>query len=125
MNTYKFCFILKNASVKKSLTELHNDFVITPIDKASNNVSIICKKFYIDTLKSEVQSSNTFKLCTKTEQSIFKEHKNYYEKLNIKYAEESQTLPSLYSTSKMHKVPPNFRFITCATSTSLEACLKY
>lgn len=124
MNPYKFCSILKNASVKKSLTELHKDFVITPIDKASNNVSIICKKFYIDTLKNEVQSSNTFKLCTKMEKSIFKEHKNYYQKLNIKYVEECQTLPYLYSTSKMHKVPPKFRFITCATSTSLEGISK-
>ena len=124
MNPYKYLSILKKTNVKKSLDELQKDFVITPIDKASNNVSIICKKFYIDTLKNEVQNSNTFKLVNKTEQTIFNVHKRYYEKLDIKYIEENEKLPYLYWTSKMHKIPPKFRFITCGTSTSLEGISK-
>ena len=67
MNLCKFCSILRNADVKKSLAELHKDFVIAPIDKASNNVSIVCKKFYIDTLIAEIQNSYTFEPSLKTE----------------------------------------------------------
>ena len=124
MNLYKFCSILRNADVKKSLAELHDDFVITPIDKASNNVSIVCKKFYIDILKTEIQNSDTFEPSLKSEQSIFSDHKSYYDKVNIKYTEEFEKLPYLYWTSKMHKIPPKQRFITCGTSTSLEGISK-
>ena len=84
MNLYKFCSILRNADVRKSLAELQEDFVIAPIDKASNNVSIVCKKFYIDSLKAEIKNSDTFESSLKTEQSIFNEHKSYYDKVNIK-----------------------------------------
>ena len=63
-------------------------------------------------------------LSLKTEQSIFNEHKSYYDKVNIKYAEEFRKLPYIYWTSKMHKKPPKQRFITCDTSTSLEGISK-
>ena len=29
-------------------------FVIVPVDKASNNFGILCKKFYLDTIKNEL-----------------------------------------------------------------------
>lgn len=32
--------------VKKVLQDLHNNFVVTPIDKANCNVVIICKQLY-------------------------------------------------------------------------------
>ena len=36
------------------LAELHNNFVIVPIDKVANNISIICKRFYVTRLLKEV-----------------------------------------------------------------------
>ena len=124
MNQYKYHSVLRDADVKTALEELHEDFVLTPIDKASNNVSIICKQFYIDMLKSEIQNSSTFKLSNKAEQSIFNEQIKFYKKRNIEYVVDGQSLPYLYWTSKMHKVPPKFRFITCGTSASLEGMSK-
>ena len=38
---------LHSQDVKSALAELHNKFVIVPIDKASNNIAIVCKRFYI------------------------------------------------------------------------------
>jgi len=35
---------LSDAGIKESLAELHREFVLVPTDKASNHVSIICKK---------------------------------------------------------------------------------
>ena len=38
--------ILQDDAVKNALADLHKKFVIVPIDKASNNVALICKRFY-------------------------------------------------------------------------------
>ncbi len=38
---------LDDVTVKTYLNEFHQKYVITPTDKAGNNFSIVCKKFYI------------------------------------------------------------------------------
>ena len=38
--------VLKDPDAKKELKILHDKFVLVPIDKAGNNVAIICKHFY-------------------------------------------------------------------------------
>ena len=40
-----------NISVKKALEKLQHNFVVAPIDKAVNNISFICKRFYITILR--------------------------------------------------------------------------
>ena len=39
--------ILQDEDFIASLAELHSKFVVVPIDKASNNVALICKRFHI------------------------------------------------------------------------------
>ena len=39
--------ILEDEVVKTYLQDFQKSFVITPTDKAGNNVSIVCKKFYL------------------------------------------------------------------------------
>ena len=46
--------ILSDSEVTCYLKELHSNFVLVPIDKASINKAIICKRFYIERLLSEV-----------------------------------------------------------------------
>ena len=46
--------ILDDDVVKTILTDFHQKFVITPTDKAGNNFSIVCKKFYIQCLLKEL-----------------------------------------------------------------------
>ena len=88
MNLYKSCSALRNSSVKKALTDLQNDFVVILINKASNNLSIVCKKFYVDTLRTEIQNPNTFISINSSEEEIFEKHKLYYESLHISYLGE-------------------------------------
>ena len=61
--------VLKDEDVKKYLSDLHDKFVIVPIDKAANNVAIICKNFYITRLLGEVDltgnESETYKISNK------------------------------------------------------------
>ena len=46
--------VLKDAEALSALADLHSKFVVVPIDKASNNVALICKRFYIQKLLDEV-----------------------------------------------------------------------
>ena len=76
--------ILKQNAVTTYLQELHNKFVIVPIDKAGSNIAIICKKFYVEKLLEEVgiigeQSKTYEKTTNKDKKEIIQE--------NVKYAE--------------------------------------
>ena len=46
--------VLQKTEVIEYLQELHSKFVLVPIDKAANNVSIICKRFYVEVILKEI-----------------------------------------------------------------------
>ena len=46
--------VLKDPDVVTFLKDLHLKFVLVQIDKASNNIAIICKKFYVTKLLTDV-----------------------------------------------------------------------
>ena len=46
--------VLQNADVKACLSDLHNEYVFVPADKAPNNIIIICKRLFIETLIKEL-----------------------------------------------------------------------
>ena len=43
------CKVLDQPDVKDTLHKLHANYVLVPVDKAANNVIIVCKKYYIHT----------------------------------------------------------------------------
>ena len=45
----------------QDLKEIRKCFVITPVDKASHNIGIICKFFYLEKINEEVDNSGNFK----------------------------------------------------------------
>ena len=51
--------VLQNADVKACLSDLHNKYGFVPADKAPNNIIIICKKYYIETLIKELGLDNS------------------------------------------------------------------
>ena len=51
--------ILNDPDVKDTLRRLHDDFVLVPADKAANNVIVVCKKYYIETLIKELSINTT------------------------------------------------------------------
>ena len=51
---FNFYEKLNSKKIKKALAVLHGNFVVTSTDKAMNNFSIICKKFYIETMLGEL-----------------------------------------------------------------------
>ena len=45
---------MRKEDVKNYLINFQKDFVLVPTDKACNNISIVCKAFYIQMLLKEV-----------------------------------------------------------------------
>ena len=91
--------------------------MIAPIDKASNNVSFICKRFYATVLLQELgmlgNPSATYKTidnCTYNDiiQTTVKDIK---QKFKINVSDEMKSLPTPYWLPKMHKAPISARLI--------------
>ena len=107
--------ILKRSDVVDYLQNLHSKFVLVPIDKASNNVSIICKRFYIEVILKEIgvlgEGNTTYDTSDLSKDEIIQSNINYTEKLKLVPSEKDNDLPGMYWIPKMHKNPIGKRFI--------------
>ena len=119
MQPYKYFNCLKDKEVQKELNKLKDDFVFTPVDKAANNISIVCKKFYVDVLDEEIENSGNFVICNNSVDNILESHREAYENFGICASGDIWKLPFVYGTSKMHKIPPKFRYITSGVKSSM------
>ena len=72
-DNYGFNSVLNDVEVILALDQLQSEFVLVPTDKASNNVTIVCKKFYVSLIQKELTSSN-FIVDTRSGDDIIKEH---------------------------------------------------
>ena len=50
--------VLEDKSVRSFLKDMHNKFVFVPIDKASNNIAIVCKRLYATVIYNELDYAN-------------------------------------------------------------------
>ena len=58
----RFESIFRDPDVVHELSCLHENFVIVPADKASNNYTFVCKKLYVDILIEELPVNPTYNL---------------------------------------------------------------
>ena len=109
--------ILKDANVNKCLTDLQKNYVIVPIDKASNNVAFICKRYYATVILKELglvgSSTSTYtKIENQSADEIISLHKvALKDRFKLKVEDSMSTLPDIYWTPKLHKNPIKSRFI--------------
>ena len=105
--------ILNSPDVIDSLSKLQDKFVFVPTDKASNNIAIVCKKFYIEqsmrelnifTTNHKEDGKSTYELIDKDTKSIIERHTKYLKTKSI-CDEVPDSLPFLYWIPKMHKKP--------------------
>ena len=68
------------------MEKLHCKYVFAPADKAANNVIIICKIYYVDVLKDELNSSSTYVPAQLTKNKLLMRHIDTLTKSNIKRA---------------------------------------
>ena len=110
--------ILNDPDVKDILRRLHDDFLLVPADKAANNVILVCKKYYFETLIKElginttsVSPNSTYIPSTDSFDEILKSHCKFIKSVGLEISEEDKNLSHLYWTPKLHKVPVKHRFI--------------
>ena len=111
--------VLQNADVKACLSDLHSKYRFVPADKAPNNVIIICKRYYIETLIKELGLDNcstptgnsTYTSCQMLSEDIVNTHDTVMKSFGIELSDDDKKLPYLYWTPKLHKSPVKHRFI--------------
>lgn len=107
--------ILERTEVSTYLDSLHSKFVIVPIDKAANNVSFICKRFYVEVILSEIgiigEGNHTYLRSTTLKDEIIDVNVEYSKTLKMEVCEKEKDLPIMYWIPKKHKTPTGKRFI--------------
>ena len=111
--------MLQNAGVKACLSDLHNKYVFVPGNKAPNNIIIISKRYYIETLIKELGLDNcstptgnsTYTSCQMSSEDIVNTHDTFMKSFGIELSDNDKRLPYLHWTPKQHKSPVKHRFI--------------
>ena len=109
--------------MRTELDRLKDLYVITPTDKAQNNISFTCKPFYIKVMKNELTTpgQNTYQLTNLSFNNVIEGTCRFSEDMGIKVNEVMKDIPIIYWIPKMHKNPTSQRFIagskTCCIKT--------
>ena len=119
--------VLKNRVHLDYLNKLHENYA----DKTANNVIVVCKKYYLDVVLKELESTNTYQEVHSDCISVVSRHLKYMVQNDIFVQEQQEHLPSFYWLPKLHKNPYGARFIAasnkCTTkqlSSLLTSCFK-
>ena len=119
--------VLLDKDILVELKKLQETFIIVPTDKAANNVSIVCRKYYHECMVKEL-SSNVYLPIQQNEETLVKQHQQDLQQLGMEVPADNESLPFIYSTIKQHKNPVSNRFIVsgrkCTTKTLSRRLLK-
>ena len=103
--------------IKSQIEKLQNIFIITPVDKATNNFAFICKKFYAQVIAKELSSNGTYERYDYNCNALIKKQIIANAGYEIKVDKSFHNIPFFFCTPKFHKNPVKFRFITSSVST--------
>ena len=113
--------VLSDETCKNYLEDFQKQFVLVPADKASNNILIVCKKYYLDVVLKELDTCNgtspqTYTPCGTHVENLITAHQEFLHNQNIKIPTDMKQLPTFYWLSKMHKNPIGSRFIAASSA---------
>ena len=94
----------------KNLEELKMKYVMVPIDKASNNIGFICKRYFLQVLLKETQSTS-YSPSQDSVEEVINAVATKCQAVDVQVDEDNKELPLIHATIKMHKNPVKFRFI--------------
>ena len=91
--------VLKRPEVVDYLENLQKHFVLVLIDKASSNIAIICKKYYVETILKEIGyigpgNSSTYEKVSKSKDEIIEENCEYSKRSGFKLDESPKCRPT-------------------------------
>ena len=94
---------MQNNWVKEVLKDLHDKYVVTPIDKANGNVVLICERFDALTLFKNLEitiskTKNTYEHCKYIDlNNLLEKHPDeLFKYFRIFVSEENKCVPSIY-----------------------------
>ena len=119
---------LSSPDVKNALHNIHNDFVVVPIDKATGNIALVCKRFYASVITRELGLNNNSSTDTYNNAGGLSANDiidGNIRDLKIKFGIdnipiENHRLPNMYWIPKMHKNPIRARFIIASPKSSMK-----
>ena len=83
--------------MKQGIQEFHRKYVLVPADKAANNVVVVCRSHYINTLKQERNGTKAYEETSKDEKSVVYSHLNEIpKKFVVDVKERQDRLPTMY-----------------------------
>ena len=97
--------------VSKNIQETRK-FVLAPADKATNNVVVVWRFYYINTQIQELDNTKTYERISTDERSIVNTHSiDITAKFAVTIKEKQGRLPMLYWLPKLHKQPYKLKFM--------------
>ena len=103
--------------LKQGIQEFHRKYVLVPADKAANNVVVVCRLHYVNTLKQELDGTRAYLETDTGEVSVVNAHLNDLPvKFSVCVNEGQDKLPTMYWLPKLHKRPYKARFIANSSS---------
>ena len=97
-------------------------FILTGVDKAPNNISFICKQFYLQNIRDELDNTSTYVLVNDDEEDIIKKHIRFCSKFNISV--KDRVLPFIHLFPKFHKKKLDYRYIAAGKISSTKLLSK-
>ena len=92
--------------MKQGIQEFHGKNVLVPADKAANNVVVVCRLQYSNTLKQELNGTKDYEETSIDEKSVVYSHSNEIPKKSaVDIKERQDRLPTMYWLPKLHKRP--------------------
>ena len=115
--------VFSDPDVVRELSRLHENFVIVPADKASNNYTFVCKRHYVRILSEELGLNSlpgnpTYNLTDFSASEVLDNHKSVLTSFGIETSDDELDLPYIYWIPKMHKNPYKHRFIAGSSKCS-------
>ena len=114
-------YVLSDLECKQYLEDFQKRFVLVPADKASNNILVVCKKYYLDVVLKELSTNNgtspqTYAPCSDHVEHLIAEHEDFLTRQNSRIPTDMKQLPGFYWLPKMHKNPIGSRFIAASSA---------
>ena len=120
--------MLKQDAVIEYLHELHEKYVLVPIDKATNNITIICKKHYVTVILKDTgildAGNEAYEKINKNQEEIIQDNLEYNTRLKLSNVSKDKSLPIVYWIPKLHKNPVGSRFIIASKNRSTKVLSK-
>ena len=90
--------------LKQGIQEFHRKYVLVPADKAANNVVVVCRLHYVNTLKQELDGTRAYLETDTDVMSVVNAHLNDLPvKFSVCVNEGQDKLPTMYWLPKLHK----------------------